>query len=115
MNVLMEVFLNTIWQTAAVALLAWAVLRWLPNINAATREALWWAVLAFVVLLPALRILPGERPAYREPIAASAPATFDAAPEPVAAPPIHHVALALDMTRSFLPEALAGLAPVRSL
>ena len=67
MNVLMEVFLNTIWQTAAVALLAWAALRWLPRINAATREAVWWAVLAFVVLLPALRILPGERPAYREP------------------------------------------------
>ena len=90
MNVLMEVFLNTIWQAAAVALLAWAALRWLPRINAATREAVWWAVLAFVVLLPVLRILPGERPAYRESIAASAPATFDAAPEPIAAAPIRH-------------------------
>ena len=64
MSVILEVFLNTIWQTAAVALLAWAALRWLPRINAATREAVWWAVLAFVVLLPVLRILPGEPPQH---------------------------------------------------
>ena len=87
MSVILEVFLNTIWQTAAVALLAWAVLRWLPRINAATREAVWWAVLAVVVLLPALRMLPVEPPPYHEPIAASNPATFDAAPAPIAAAP----------------------------
>ena len=52
MNVILEVFLNTFWQTAAVALVAWAALRWLPRVNAATRGAVWWAVLAFVVLLP---------------------------------------------------------------
>src|ERR1044071_5414590 len=48
--------LNSLWQSAAVALLAWAALRFLPRfgirINAATRCAVWWAVLAAVVLLP---------------------------------------------------------------
>jgi len=87
MSVILEVFLNTIWQTAAVALLAWAVLRWLPGVNAATREAVWWAVLALLVLLPVLRILPGEPPAYREPIATSVPATLDAPPALIAEAP----------------------------
>jgi beta-lactamase regulating signal transducer with metallopeptidase domain len=48
--------LNTLWQSAALALLVWAALRFLPRmnvrINAATRCAVWWAVLAAVVLLP---------------------------------------------------------------
>jgi beta-lactamase regulating signal transducer with metallopeptidase domain len=93
MNVVMEVFLNTIWQTAIVALLAWAVLRWLPRINAATRVAVWWAVLAFIVMLPVLRILPGETPAIISPVApaVSGPATFDSPREPVAEAPVAHV------------------------
>src|ERR1019366_814250 len=82
MSVILEAFLNTLWQTAAVALLSWAALRWTPRVNAATREAVWWAVLAFVVLLPALRGLPAERAAAREmPAAAvSAPAVFNRLP-----------------------------------
>ena len=52
MSIILEAFLNTLWQTGAIALLAWAALRWTPRINAATREAVWWAVLAFVILLP---------------------------------------------------------------
>ena len=48
--------LNSLWQSAAVALLVWVALRSLPRlnlqINAATRCAVWWAVLAAVVLLP---------------------------------------------------------------
>ena len=66
MSIILEAFLNTLWQTGAIALLAWAALRWTPRINAATREAVWWAVLAFVILLPlirGLRELPGESPA----------------------------------------------------
>jgi beta-lactamase regulating signal transducer with metallopeptidase domain len=48
--------LNSLWQSAAMALLVWAALRFLPQvnirINAATRCAVWWAVLAAVVILP---------------------------------------------------------------
>jgi beta-lactamase regulating signal transducer with metallopeptidase domain len=48
--------LNSLWQSAAIALLVWTALRFLPRIhvriNAATRCAVWWAVLAAVVLLP---------------------------------------------------------------
>ena len=48
--------LNNLWQSAAICLLVWAALRFLPRfhvrINAATRCAVWWAVLAAVVLLP---------------------------------------------------------------
>ena len=58
-NILGTVFaslLNSLWQSAAIALLVWAALRFLPRIgvkiNAATRCAVWWAVLAAVVILP---------------------------------------------------------------
>ena len=95
MSIILEAFLNTLWQTAAIALLAWAALRWTPRINAATREAVWWAVLAFVILLPVirgLRELPGESPASRP--APSAPVYESAAPDrvpaPVATSPLQH-------------------------
>ena len=59
MNFLGTVFaalLNDLWQSAGIALLVWAALRFLPRlgvqINAATRCAVWWGVLAAVVLLP---------------------------------------------------------------
>ena len=48
--------LNSFWQSALIALLAWTALQFLPRlgvrINAATRCAVWWTVLAAVVLLP---------------------------------------------------------------
>ena len=86
MNFVLEAFLNTLWQTAAIALLAWAALSWTPRVNAATREAVWWAVLAFVVLLPIVRGVPAHRPVPREALSLSvpAPAPFDRASERVA-------------------------------
>ncbi len=87
MNSILEVFLNTFWQTAAVALLAWVALRVTPRVNAATRETVWWAVLAFVVLLPVMRGLPAQRPIPREAssVFVAAPSSLDLAAEPVAA------------------------------
>jgi beta-lactamase regulating signal transducer with metallopeptidase domain len=87
MNFILETFLNTLWQTAGVALLAWVALRWTPRVNAATREAVWWAVLAFVVLLPILRGVPAQRPVPREAPSKSVPASvpFDRALQPAAA------------------------------
>jgi beta-lactamase regulating signal transducer with metallopeptidase domain len=90
MSAILGVVLNTLWQSAGVALLAWAALRRAPRVNAATREAVWWAVLAFVVLLPVLRGLPAGRQASREvprvaaSAAVSAPGAFDRYPAPLA-------------------------------
>ncbi|HXB67380.1 MAG TPA: M56 family metallopeptidase [Candidatus Acidoferrales bacterium] len=52
MNEILEAVLNSLWQAAAVAAVVWLLLKWTPRINAATRYAVWWAVLAVVVLLP---------------------------------------------------------------
>jgi len=57
--------LNTLWLALAVAAVIWLALRLMPRVNAATRHAVWWAVLALVVLMPLATILP--RPAPPEP------------------------------------------------
>jgi len=90
MNILGTTFaalLNSLWQSATIALLVWAALRFLPRlnvqINAATRCAVWWAVLAAVVLLPiapeSSKKFESSPPAY-QPVSVPAPA----ASQPVA-------------------------------
>ncbi len=96
MNILGITFaalLNSLWQGAAMALLVWAALRFLPRlkitINAATRCAVWWAVLAAVVLLP---LAPQPSKVLRAPPAASidmTPIPVSAALEPVASPQVY--------------------------
>lgn len=54
--------LNTLWQALAVAAVMWFVLRLMPRVNAATRHAVWWAVLALVVLMPIALLLPRRAP-----------------------------------------------------
>ena len=54
--------LNTLWQELAVVAVLWFVLRLMPGVNAATRHAVWWAVLAFVVLMPLTTLLPRHAP-----------------------------------------------------
>src|ERR1022692_2459595 len=44
--------LNSLWQAALVAGVVWLALRFL-RVNAATRYAIWWAVLAVTLALPA--------------------------------------------------------------
>ncbi len=48
--------LNSLWQAAAVAALVWVALRLLKKTNAATRYAIWWAVLGVALALP---VAPG--------------------------------------------------------
>ena len=102
MNILGTTFaalLNNLWQSAAIALLVWAALRFLPRINvkinAATRCAVWWVVLAAVVLLPmapqraSVRMPPVSSQAA--PIPATTPVTIGPAPvtlSPVDVPPV---------------------------
>ena len=54
--------LNTLWQAIAVAAVMWFILRLMPRVNAATRHAVWWAVLALVVLMPLTILLPQRAP-----------------------------------------------------
>jgi beta-lactamase regulating signal transducer with metallopeptidase domain len=44
--------INSLWQAVAVAAAAWVAMRFTPRMNAATRHALWWAVLAAILVLP---------------------------------------------------------------
>ncbi len=54
--------LNTLWQALAVAAVMWFILRLMPRVNAATRHAVWWAVLALVVLMPLTVLLSRRAP-----------------------------------------------------
>src|SRR6185295_9616845 len=67
MNSVISAILNSVWQAAGVAAVAWAILRFSPKMNAATRHAVWWAVLAAVIALPAAQ--PLMRPRQQAPAA----------------------------------------------
>ena len=58
--------LNTLWLALAVAAVIWLALRLMPRVNGATRHAVWWAVLALVVLMP-LATLPRPAPSVPSP------------------------------------------------
>jgi beta-lactamase regulating signal transducer with metallopeptidase domain len=89
MNELLEAVLNSLWQAAAVAAAVWLLLKWTPRINAATRYAVWWAVLAVVVLLPVVtgiewRAQPPAPPlqAAELPLVARAVSPAQSSPQP---------------------------------
>ncbi|HEX3746773.1 MAG TPA: M56 family metallopeptidase [Bryobacteraceae bacterium] len=71
--------LDTLWIALAIAGTAWALGRFLPRTNAATRHLVWWAVLALVLILPLAAIRPA-------PPAAATPAPVKVASLPAAAP-----------------------------
>ena len=92
MNILGAAFaalLNNLWQSAAIALFVWAALRFLPRlgvqVNAATRCAVWWGVLAAVVLLP---IAPQLRPQQTKIQLEAQVPSYESVTIPVAMPPI---------------------------
>ena len=51
-SVIVIALLNSLWQSGMVAALVWLALRFAGRINAATRYAIWWIVLAVALLLP---------------------------------------------------------------
>src|SRR5215469_9932579 len=59
--------LNTLWLALAVAAVIWLALRLMPRVNAATRHAIWWAVLALVVLMPLATLFPRPAPSVPSP------------------------------------------------
>src|SRR5437016_4592420 len=80
MTIFIEVLLNSVWQAAAIAFLVWAALRWAPRVNAATRCAVWWAVLVLVLLLPLGRLARIQ--SQRQPARSTNFAVDLASPEP---------------------------------
>lgn len=80
MNHALLAILNSFWQAAALAAAVWLVLRLARGTNAATRYALWWAVLAVAVLLPAIPSRRSDRTAIPTPISFDLPSP---APHPV--------------------------------
>lgn len=89
--------LNSGWLALAAAAAMWIVLRLTPRMNAATRHAAWWAVLAIVVIGPWIPVaprvaivpamLPQERPNFVS--AASPPAGAVRAEASAAVAPPH--------------------------
>ena len=89
-NEILLAVLNSLWQAAAVTALAWMALRWLKKVNAATRYAIWWSVLAVALALPVappvvswLRTRP-EAPAAAQARPAASPAGVPLIEEPAA-------------------------------
>src|SRR6185295_12964937 len=117
-NILGTVFaslLNSLWQSAAIALLVWAALRFLPRINvkinAATRCAAWWAVLAAILILPLAPQRGKEFSSPPPPVTQDIVVRAMPAPQPVAAAPIE-ITAAPEPSRSASPlqiTAGAGL------
>ena len=60
--------LNSLWQAVAVAAAAWVAMRFTPRMNAATRHALWWAVLAAILLLPVAPVILAKWHALSQPV-----------------------------------------------
>jgi hypothetical protein len=94
-NILGTVFaslLNSLWQSAAIALLVWAALRFLPRmgvkINAATRCAAWWAVLAAILILPLAPQRGKMSSSPPTPVTQDVVVQATPAPQPVVAAPV---------------------------
>jgi beta-lactamase regulating signal transducer with metallopeptidase domain len=116
MNILGTAFaalLNSLWQSALIALLVWATLRLLPRINirinAATRCAVWWAVLAAVVVLPLAPQRIHVRPETSLPAYESASNPVQAAPVSVAVTPVETPLVSSRSARPLTITAGAGL------
>jgi len=77
--------LNNLWIALTLAALAWALTRFLPRTNAATRHLLWWTVLALVVLVP-FAALNRELASDHDPDGPVAPAAVRASEDGPAAP-----------------------------
>src|SRR5690349_7260900 len=84
--------LNSLWQAFAIAALVWLVLKFGPRVNAATRHAVWWVVLALVILLPAASILIEKERIARGP--ASTSAVIGTIDDGAPAAPVAHAAAA---------------------
>ena len=111
MNSWIAAVLNSFWQALGIAGCVWAVLKFAPRLNAATRHAVWWAVLGVVILLPAASVLIERRQGPRNPAGPSAVPGMIASPVP--AGPARFPSTPPVQTRRAAPiEVRAGVWPV---
>lgn len=106
--------LDTLWVALAIGAAAWALARFLPRTNAATRHLLWWTVLALVLFLPfaAMNRRPAGDAASEE-IAAPSATTPVAADSPAAALPPQRNAFPLEIhTGDWMAVAFAIWLPI---
>ena len=82
--------LNTLWLALAVAAAMWFALRLMPRVNAATRHAVWWAVLGLVMLMPVAALCFRHAPVA--PSAARIPGPMAKVATPISAVKRHPVA-----------------------
>ncbi|HTX02500.1 MAG TPA: pentapeptide repeat-containing protein [Candidatus Acidoferrales bacterium] len=76
----MAVLLNSLWQGALIAFVAWGVLRIFSRANAATRYAIWALALAAMIVIPIFTSLPHvsvEAPPTHAALIPPAPASSD--------------------------------------
>lgn len=94
MNAWLEALLNTFAAAAVLTALVWALLRWWPGLNAATRYAAWWTTLVTVLALPVAYL---SRPQVAPPPSAVEVAHVELRETPAPAPsPIERDAWKID-------------------
>jgi uncharacterized protein YjbI with pentapeptide repeats/beta-lactamase regulating signal transducer with metallopeptidase domain len=93
-RVALAVLLNSLWQGALIALVAWGVLRIFSRANASTRYAIWALALAAMIVTPIFTSLPHvsvEAPPHHTAWMPPALTSVDThASAPVQAPATHH-------------------------
>src|SRR3989442_5964388 len=111
MNSWIAAVLNSLWQAFAMAAFVWGALKFTPRVNAATRHAVWWAVLGVVVVLPAASVLIEKGRGTGRLIVP--PARFERIAEPVPDGPAAFVPMPPVRTHLAVPiEVRAGAWPV---
>jgi uncharacterized protein YjbI with pentapeptide repeats/beta-lactamase regulating signal transducer with metallopeptidase domain len=89
---------NSLWEGALLALAVWALLNYLPNINATTRYAAWCVALIASLVVPVVTALPqiaaqsAAAPAHQTQAAVSAPRRQPAANVKAQLPAVSHTA-----------------------
>ncbi len=92
-RVALAVLVNSLWQGALIALVAWGVLRIFSRANAATRYAIWALALVAMIVIPIFTSLPNvsvEAPAHHTAWMPPAASSLTHASTPVQAPATHH-------------------------
>lgn len=87
MNIWFESFINTFLAATLLTIVVYALLRWTPGLNAATRYAAWWVTLAAVLAIPVgYSLWPTQE--IHSPVAMDVSAERIVADEPTATEPI---------------------------
>ena len=87
-SVLLATFMNSLLIVAAIAACVWALLRYAVTLNASTRHAIWWTVLAAVLAVPVVRGWMALTPTATAAAPMDAVVALPSDPEPLASLPV---------------------------